>query len=209
MVETFLSKTVEYYRGKLAQHGNSPEGMDWKDRASQYLRFEVIARYIDFTRHPSVLDVGCGSGEFFQFCIDRGKDIDYQGMDVCPEMVDACRQRFGSHIAVEGQALDLRSMPKTYDYVIASGTFNAKLETSEDDWRVYFHDSLRSMYDRCRVALIVNMMTCFVDYRYDRLYYARPDEVAHLAVSQMSRDFVLDHSYPLFEMTLAVFGKKE
>jgi len=205
MTRVLPDETIAYYRGKLAEHGPTAQGMDWKDEASQRLRFEVLARYVDFSTAPSLLDVGCGAGAFLAFCQERGYAVRYLGVDVCPEMVAACRDRFGPEVAREAQVSDLAARGETFDYVVASGTFNAKLSADESDWREYFHESIVAMFGLCRVATIVNMMTCFVDWRYDRLYYATPEEVAQLAVTRLSRHFVIDHSYPLYEMTAAIF----
>lgn len=204
----FLEKTVQYYREKLAAHGPGAQGMDWKDQETQYLRFEVIARYIDFRSNPTVLDVGCGSGEFLTYCQTHELSLRYQGIDVCPEMVAACQSRHGMASAREATVDDLVNQEESFDYVIASGTFNAKMEIEEKQWRKYFHDSMKSMFRLSRVAAVVNMMTCYVDYRYDRLYYASPSEIGEFAVKNLSPDFIIDHSYALYEMT-AVFSRSQ
>lgn len=205
MEQINLAPTIAYYQSKLAEHGPGARGMDWKDESTQRLRFEVISRYIDYSRAPSILDVGCGAGEFLQFCRGQGRQIQYTGIDICPEMVAACRARFGEESAQVGTTSDLISQNRNFDYVIASGTFNAKLDVTEHEWRGYFHDNIVAMFELCSVAAIVNMMTCFVDYRYDRLYYAHPDEIGDLAIRRMTRRFVIDHNYPLYEMTAAFF----
>ena len=48
-------------------------------------------------------------------------------------------------------------------------------------------------------------MSSFVDYRYDRLYYPALDELSGYAVKNFSRKFIIDHSYPLFENTIAIY----
>lgn len=204
-----LQDTIDYYRQKLSEHGTGARGMDWKDKASQELRFEVISRYIDFSNRPSILDVGCGNGELLAFCRNAGRDVEYLGIDVCSEMVDACRARFGESSARVMAASELATLPRPYDYVIASGTFNAKLQEDPVVWRRYFHASIESMFDACRVAVVLNMMTRFVDYTYERLYYPSLDEVGELAVSRLSRNFIVDHAYPLYEMTWAIFRDTE
>jgi len=200
-------ETIEYYRRHLAEHGPGPKGMDWRDEETQFLRFEVICRYLDLSDHPSVLDVGCGSGEFYAYVQDRGDSIDYTGADLCPEMVTACQARFGEQSARLLDAADLPSLGDRFDYVIASGTFNAKLDADESSWREDVHSCLCGMFQACRIAIVVNFMTSFVDYRYDRLYYPTAQELTTLAVEHMSRQYVIDHSYPLYEQTLAVFRK--
>ncbi len=204
----FLEKTVQYYREKLAAHGPGAQGMDWKDQETQYLRFEVINRYIDFSKNPTVLDVGCGSGEFLTYCQNHKLSLRYQGIDVCPDMVAACRSRHGTASAREKTVDDLINQEEKFDYVIASGTFNAKMEIEEEQWREYFHNSMKIMFRLSRIAAVVNMMACYVEYRYDRLYYASPNEIAEFAVENLSRNFIIDHSYPLYEMT-AVFLRSQ
>ena len=200
-----MQTTIDYYQNKLAEHGAGAEGMDWKDELSQHLRFDVICRYIDFSGTPSVLDVGCGSGEFLAYCRSRQLQISYQGIDICPEMVAACRNRFGEASAVHTASEQLADWRETYDYVIASGTFNAKLAEKDDVWKDYFYNNLTAMFHVCRKATIVNMMTCFVDYRYDRLYYPTLQEIGDFAVNRLERRFHIDHSYPLYEMTVVFY----
>jgi cyclopropane fatty-acyl-phospholipid synthase-like methyltransferase len=203
-----LTPTIEYYRAKLAEHGPGAKGMDWKDESAQRLRFEGVARHIDFAKKPSVLDVGCGSGAFVDFCRERGFQLHYTGIDVCPEMVAACNERHGAGTARLATAGDLATWTEQFDYVMATGTFNTKFDASELQWREFFHANLRAMFRVCRLATVVNMISCFVDYRYDRLYYATPDEIARLAIEHMSRRFLLDHSYSPYDMT-AVFYRHE
>lgn len=195
----------DYYRRKLAEHGPGAAGMDWRDRASQHLRFEVIARYLDWTAPPRVLDVGCGDGEFLAYCRARGLELDYSGIDVCPEMVATCCDRFGGPIAAVGTTAGLGA--ESYDFVIASGTFNVRQLTPEATWREYVHRSIREMFAAAKRGIVLNLMTTHVDYRYDHLYYAGAEELDLLAVESLSRHFVIDHSYPLYEQTFAAWRK--
>jgi cyclopropane fatty-acyl-phospholipid synthase-like methyltransferase len=199
-----FENVIEYYLDKVRQYGATAQGMDWKDQETQYLRFAVISRYLDFSTSPTVLDIGCGAGEFLQFCRTNQLPVHYRGLDVVPEMVKITNQRFGSDVAEVGEPLKWTSNQQ-FDYVIASGTFNAKLKAEEEDWREYFHASLHCMFELARKAIVFNCMSCYVDYRYERLYYADPNELSALAVRHLSRRFIIDHSYPLYEMTMAVY----
>lgn len=195
-----------YYQNKLKEFGGSAQGMDWKNEDTQYLRFEIIARYIDFTQNPTILDVGCGNGEFLNFCKRKELSCKYTGMDIVPEMVALTNQRFGEGTAFEGELLSMQQ--NAYDYVIASGTFNAKLTTDELAWQPYLYQNIKKMFELGNQATVFNCMTSFVDYRYDRLYYVSPDEIGGFAVQNLSRRFIIDHSYPLYEMTIAIFKNK-
>ncbi len=204
MDKNFLSESINYYRDKIKQFGSTAEGMDWKNIDTQYLRFDIISRYIDFSSHPSVLDVGCGNGEFLNYTKDHSRSIQYTGLDAVSEMVQLTNERFGNDSAIEADLLSWNT-DKKFDYVIASGTFNAKLSSTDEEWKSYFYGNLKKMYDLANVAIIFNCMTSHVDYKYDRLYYPTPDELTDFAVKNLSRNFILDHSYPLYEVTMVVF----
>ena len=206
MDDAIRQAAASYYREKLRAHGPGAPGMDWKDAASQRLRFEVIASKIDWTKKPSVLDVGCGSGELLAFLRERGLEPSrYLGIDIVPEMVAACAARFGGTSARVATPSEIEKTGERFDWAIASGTFNVKQSTPETAWRAHFHDALGAMYGASRLGIVFNAMTAHLDWRHDHLYYATLDELAALAVSRLSRRFVIDHSYPLFELTMAVY----
>jgi SAM-dependent methyltransferase len=204
MDQDFLNESINYYRDKIRQFGGTAQGMDWKNVDTQNLRFEIISRYIDFVTNPSVLDVGCGNGEFYNYVQLHGKKIEYNGIDTVPEMVEMTRTRFGEDKAVIQDLLSYQPA-KNYDFVIASGTFNAKLSVSEKEWEKYFYSNLKKMFELCDKAVVFNCMTSFVDYTYDRLYYPSLSDLTSFIVKELSRKFIVDHSYPLYEQTVVIY----
>ena len=40
-------EVADYYSAKLAEHGETPQGVDWNGAESQVLRFEQLTRIID------------------------------------------------------------------------------------------------------------------------------------------------------------------
>jgi cyclopropane fatty-acyl-phospholipid synthase-like methyltransferase len=153
--------------------------------------------------------VGCGSGELLAFCRARGWRLDYHGIDLSEEMVAACNRRFGSATASATAVAELARRGVRFDFVLASGTFNVRQETPEAEWRRFFERSVLEMYALARRAVALNVMSSRVDYRYDHLFYAEVDEMARLADRCATRSFVVDHGYPLFEMTLTLLREAE
>lgn len=198
-----LKEIEKYYKDKYKSHGSSAQGMDWKDEDSQYLRFEILSKYIDFKNNPSILDVGCGSSEYLNFCNKNKLECSYKGLDMIQEMVDASNNRFGNETAILGD-LDAISKEDTYDYTIASGTFNLKLEKSHEEWKTFFYDNLMKMFELSKKGIVFNCMTEHVDWTYDRLYYPSISELTKFINKNLSRNFIIDHSYKLFEITVYV-----
>lgn len=198
-----LTRVKDYFQQKLIQYGPTAEGMDWSGVDSQRLRFKMIAKYMDFQGVPSVLDVGCGAGAFLDYCRDNHLQIKYTGLDIVPTSVEHVNAKFGPNTARLGTVMDI--LPDQYfDYVIASGTFNAKLDTSASDWRTFFYDSVLLMSQRSKHSVIFNCMSQFVSWEYERLYYPNLSDLCGFISDSISRSFVVDHSYPLYECTIAI-----
>jgi len=205
--EVNLDEVADYYRDKLQRFGATAQGMDWKNEETQLLRFEIISRYIDFSSNPSILDVGCGNGEYYNYCASRKLMMNYKGIDVVPEMVALANQRFHKSIAQVSNLTELEA-EEMFDYVIASGTFNTRLTSDESEYEKYFYENVESMFRHAKRAIIFNCMTSHVHYLDDRLYYADNATLTDFAVKNLSRHFIVDHSYPLYELTMAIFRTK-
>lgn len=201
---SLLRQTASYYAEKLREGGVGARGMDWRDRKSQYLRFDRLLAQLAAMPGASLLDVGCGSGELLAYCRETGWQPDYLGIDVSEEMVAASNRRFGKGTATTATVADLARRDRTFDFVLASGTFNVRQSTPEDTWRSYFHRSVVEMFEVCHQAVAFNVMSTQVEYRHDHLFYADIEEVAKLVRLCGTRSYVIDHSYPLFEMTVTL-----
>lgn len=200
-----LRRAADYYTEKIHQEGAGARGMDWRDTASQYLRFERLLKHLEVGAGISLLDVGCGSGELFAYCRERGWEPDYLGIDVSESMVAATRRRFGDKRALLASSADMVREGRGFDFVVASGTFNVRQDTPEEEWRRFVFHSVEEMYSLARRAVALNIMSSRVDYRYDHLFYTDPNYLADIADRCGTRDFVIDHGYPLFEMTLTLY----
>jgi SAM-dependent methyltransferase len=93
----------------------------YDDITRQYLRFSEIKHFIS-NLSGSILDVGCGNAEFFQFLKATGFDGTYSGIDVNPGLLEEAKKRFQE---CTFKQVDIMAIKKEkYDYVIASGIFN-------------------------------------------------------------------------------------
>lgn len=130
--EDILSEVADYYAAKLATHGPTARGVDWNGAESQTQRHQQFLRLLGTDRDASVLDLGCGYGDFLRFVRDHGFTGTYIGYDVAPDMIEAARR-------LHGEAPDrlwrVGSTPReSADYAIASGILNVKRDISLAEW---------------------------------------------------------------------------
>ncbi len=193
---------IDHYEGQLARHGPSARGMDWKDEASQRLRFELLCDVCDLDG-LRILEVGCGAAHLLDYLNGQRIRASYSGIDLSPAMVAAARE--GHQDADIRCANLLTDAIQPADVVLCSGAFHVKLDTPADAWREHLERSLERMYDLCRLAMSFNLMSDQVDYRNQDLYYANPGDVLDFCRRKLGRRVALRHDYPLFEFTVHVY----
>lgn len=205
MKNKILNVVDDYYSKKIIEFGDTPNGVDWKDQDSQYLRFEKLCDVIDFSNETiSILDFGCGTGAFLTYLNDKGfKNVDYYGYDVSSEMLDVAKKKFeqGRHTFSNDIPTD-----EKFSYVIASGILNVKLGISDDEWKDYILSLLDRFSSLSEKGFSFNALTLYsdVDKRRGDLFYSDPLYLFDICKKNYSRFVSLDHSYPLYEFTISV-----
>src|SRR5271170_5455677 len=135
-----LADVAGYYASRLAQHSDTPQGVDWNSLEGQTLRFAQLCRIVEKTDNFSVNDLGCGYGALYEYLSQRYGSFAYFGVDVAQEMVKAARRRYAGQPNVR---FDQAGLPtEVADYGIASGIFNVRLGRSKDQWQRHFEDTL-------------------------------------------------------------------
>jgi len=199
-----LAEVAEYYAAKLAQHGETPQGVDWNSEESQVLRFEQLNKIIDASLAFSLNDLGCGYGALFDYLQSRYRDFTYSGCDVSASMIRAAQNRYANNpnarFAVAARP------PNTADYGIASGIFTVRLGHSAAEWRDYLEDTLDGLHLTSRLGFAFNCLTSYSDSdkMRDPLYYADPCAIFDLCKRRYSRHVALLHDYGLYEFTILV-----
>lgn len=197
-----LSGIRDLYAENLATHGLSSKSVGWKDEDSQLLRFRKLAQVIDRSGSFTVNDWGCGYGAMFGF-LDGLPGVElsrYAGYDICQEMVEAAAQAVNSPRA----RFVLGSEMEEADYSFVSGTFNVKLQAADADWEGYVKERLEAIYAQSRRGMAFNLLTSYVDWKQENLFYADPSVFFDFCKRHLSRYVTLLHDYPLYEWTILV-----
>ena len=200
--EPILDKIGRYYTARVREFGATARGVDWNSEESQELRFGQLARLLP-PMPFSVVDYGCGYGALVDFLERQGPDFDYQGFDISEEMVT---QAAHAHSAGRRRFTMSYSDLEPADYVVASGVFNVKLDTSDDEWAGYVLRTVETLDGLGRDGFAFNMLTSYSDPERMRadLYYADPCAMFDHCKRSFSRQVALLHDYGLYEFTILV-----
>jgi SAM-dependent methyltransferase len=198
---------VERYERRLREHGHSPEALGWGRLGREHVRFEVMADVVREVGAASVLDVGCGFADLFDHLGQQGWDGAYTGLDIVPGLLTEARRR---HPGLDLHEADIRGYApergRTFDVVVASGVFNARLHT--EDNRQHIARSVERMHALCRRAICVDFLSTYVDFRRPEAWHTDPAWALALGRG-LSKRLRLRHDYMPFEFALIVYRDDE
>ena len=203
--DTILKSVEQYYTAKITAHGPTVQGVDWNSAAGQHLRFQQLLKLARFTGPEiSLLDYGCGFGSLADYLETEGLEFQYHGLDLSPTMIQHARQLHPQIPSVHFQVGS--TLPRTFDYVISSGIFNVRQETSPADWENYIYNSIQTMAQLATRGFAYNILTSYSDSDKQRpdLHYADPCHHFDFCKKHYSRHVSLLHDYGLYEFTILV-----
>jgi len=200
-----LSEVTRFYESCLTENGVTAQGVGWKDLDSQLIRFRQFDNMVHLERIDSVLDFGCGTGDYLTYLRESGYIGRYCGFDVSGKMIETARLRHAG--AVRSTFIDDGSALECATAVIGSGIFNVKGASSSGTWRRYIEDTLDRMWELSTDAMAFNILSLVSDpeRRSDNLYYADPAEVLRYCIHTFSPHCYLSHRYGLFDFTVSIF----
>lgn len=107
------------YKSWFKKYGDRPKGQGWVNKTEHTLRMERAFNEIKDVINPSILDVGCGSGLFFDYIKQLKPEFDYFGIDTLPEYKKACDIK-----GIRCRNTSLFDFNDKFDYIFVLGTFH-------------------------------------------------------------------------------------
>lgn len=168
-VKPLRDRIAQHYRALLQSHGDSAEAAQYSSRESQLRRFASLVRIGD-VRGKRVLDYGCGTAALAEYLGRSGqRPAHYCGVDIVPEFFDFARAKMPHAIFCLPEQLGDRR----FDYAFVSGVFNNRRRGN----RLFWQETVRSLFARCDEGVAFNLMSTYVDYRDPTLFYENPCRV--------------------------------
>ncbi len=199
----------EAYDRFFADGTTDAERVGWKDTSYQDSLFRIL---LDGLRQResrkavfSVLDAGCGLGNFSDALRDEFPKAHYTGMDVRMPSIMLARQKHPKREFLHG---DVRSatFDRKWDYVVACGLFNIFYELDEPQHIGNVQASLRAMWRTARRGMVWNHITGFGnDFKNAGVYYASPAVVQQWSMDHLSPYLTVRHDYYRWAFSVYVY----
>ncbi|MBI1194782.1 MAG: methyltransferase domain-containing protein [Gammaproteobacteria bacterium] len=132
MDERHRIRIVGRHRDSLKRYGYGPNALYWSSREIQEIRFRILSE-IGIESGDSVLDVGCGFGDFLGWSAAQGLSIDYTGIDLSPDLLEVAIERHPGSVFRCCDLVDFcHAHADFFDWVILSGALNEQLGDAGD-----------------------------------------------------------------------------
>lgn len=146
------NRLISFYDKLIEEYGPyNPKALGWNDEASKNVRLDVLCGVGKINGH-SVLDVGCGFGDLYDFLTQHYNDFVYTGIDVNPKMIEAAHSKYPTanfDVIDFGEYVGEKS-----DYVLSSGALSFKIS----DYKQFYFEHIRKMFESSRIAVAFNML---------------------------------------------------
>lgn len=197
---------AKHYEDCFKKHGATPEGVDWPNLEGALKRHQVMLAPANKEKAFSVIDFGCGYGHLLETLKARFAEHNwiYKGIDISEEFINYCQEQHSEHEFFCANILTTPLQIKA-DFVIANGVFTEKRELDWDSMWLFLTSSLNHLWQMTDKTLSFNLMSKNVDWERDDLFHVGLDVISEFICKNLSRNFVIDNNYGLYEYTVHVY----
>jgi SAM-dependent methyltransferase len=195
-----VSQVIRRYQQRIAEHGPTFASLNSGSEEKQAIRQWVHASALRGGR-PSILEIGCGLGDFLKYLIEQKRDCSYHGYDIVPEYIAECRRVYPQS-KFEVRNIFLDGIDGSYDTVVMSQVLNNRYQKS-DNLQV-MQRALELAFQHTRVSVSVDMLSTYVDFRNPDLFYYSPEDIFRMAKAIAPR-VLIRHDYRAFEFCVQLF----
>lgn len=163
-----FTRIAEYYATLIRKYGHDPRACDYGRAESQQLKFRVLADVM-VLNNSSVLDVGCGFGDFAEYLEGRFVGLQYHGIDLCPDMITEAKRH---HPQLDLRVANITELApdRRFDVVIANGIFYLLGE----DAVPAMQEMISRMFSLATTAVAFNSLSAWAQDQEPGEFYADP-----------------------------------
>ncbi|MDR7208965.1 hypothetical protein [Flavobacterium piscis] len=197
------------YKELYEKHAGTPMAVSSESLNHKKLRFSKICEIFKEDDKFSVHDVGMGIADLNVFIKENfsEKEVVYSGSEILKEFVQDSKERFPELDFFHRDIAESFFQDK-YDYLLMSGVFHQRRETSIRDWEKFSQNILKNSFEMCNKGIAFNFISPFVDFYQTQVYYSNMPKLINFINDELSRFFEIRHNYALFEFTVFVYKEE-
>lgn len=192
---------IERYSQRYKKMGYDVKTLGWGDSEQQHYRFKQALEGIHFDREKSILDIGCGFGDFAALLIAEQKLFkSYTGWDINPDLINESRNIWQSQpVDTNFEVVNIGDKkfgsPKG-DIGFMFGVLNLNLKGEFDNYK-YSKIFIENAFSAVNEVLVVDFLSSNLtpDYlKEDFVFYHDPAKMLEFAFT-LTPNVVLKHNY--------------
>lgn len=176
---------IDFFTKRLLHFKNSPESVGWT-RKGQLLRYEAVLKLIN-PDGKSVLDFGCGKGDFYGFLKEKGIKCGYTGIDINPNLIELAKKNYPE---TDFYVMDIEEdgLEGVFDYTLAIGVFNLAVQ----DVKELMQRCLKILFQHTRERVIFTCLNQKTKLRDIGVTYFSVEELERFARKLTKKFNVID-----------------
>ncbi len=196
-------KAINHFNKEhLAKEENRSAGM-WPNKEGQQIRFKALAEIAPLDG-CSVLDVGCGLGDFYYFLRENNIVLkSYTGIEIHPEIVRLAKEKNPEVDILHLDILENQFSDNQFDYTFASGLFNFAI----DDWFARTETILQELFRISKYGVSVNFLRWRDADMNPVSAYVKFEELAKL-IGILTNNFCLRADYKKNDFTVYILKRQ-
>ena len=194
---------VSRYAERFQQHGLDLKTLNPGAPERYQSQHGVHASVADL-QHRTLLDVGCGLANFYQFLHDRGVSVDYIGYDIVAEFIESDKARF-PEACFEVRDIFREGIAHQADYVVMCQVFNNRYDSS-DNYEIV-KSAIALSFEAARKGVSIDLKSTYVNYQENHLFYYSPETLFSYAKT-LTPFVTLRHDYAPFDFTLQLYKER-
>ena len=190
----------ERYDLRVKNFGENITGLGSGTEERRNSRFEVLGSIGDL-HNKSILDLGCGFADFYNWLKSKNISVNYTGIDINPKLLEVASKLHPDGTFIN-KDIQKDGVGNLYDYIVCSQTFNNKL-SNEDNFKL-IKNVIELCFHSCKEGMAIDMLSSYVDFKENHLYYYVPEKVFSFC-KKLTKRINLRHDYPCYEFCIYLY----
>jgi len=192
---------LSFYNFHLKKFGDRPEALRWTPQG-QLKRYHMLADIAPARdlNNATVLDYGCGTGDFYKFLKRRGINVKYTGVDINENFISLAKNKY-PECEFKVMNADDDQFEGFYDYIFICGVFNLKVPGVDDDLK----NALVKLFRHCNKGLALSALSSHTPIRDPELHFTSPEELVRFSLENLSPSIALRHDRIQYDFMLYVY----